>query len=80
MKIIFEDGGTLIQSMFGFRGGVGIIYENTFFGILTFAILAIICILAVIGLFFVIGAMGRGRKQRKGETPGQRWLRTGKMD
>lgn len=78
MKIILEDGGTLVQSLFGFRGGVGIIYENAFFGFLTFAILGIICILAVVGLFFVVGAMSR--KKRPKETPGQKWLRTGKMD
>ena len=80
MKIIFGDGGGTFGTIFGVRGGIGIIYENALFGFLTFAIIGVICLLAIIGLFFIIGAMGRGHRRRKGETPGQRWLRTGKIE
>ena len=67
------------MNVLGINAGIiGIAYENTFGCILAWITTIIIGILAIIGLLAVIGFIRKSRKPK--ETPGQKWLRTGKMD
>lgn len=59
-----------------YRGAIGIFYDDTLSGVLAFLIFAIVCILAVIGLITVLKRIFFGKRPK--ETPGERWMRTGR--
>lgn len=67
-----------IMGDFFLAGGIGIIYHTTWGGILAHVIFFAMIILSIIGLFSIVKWMFR--KKRIKETPGQKWLKTGKMD
>lgn len=79
MRFIMGGTGILdsIEMMF-YEGVIGIAYRSTFMGILAFLIVGIICILAIIGLVTVLKRIFSGKKKK--ETPGEKWLRTGRID
>lgn len=79
MKLIIggETGWAWLERM-AYDGAIGIFYDDTMGGVLTFLICGIICILAVIGLFTVLKWIFFRRKKPK-EDPGKKWLRTGKF-
>lgn len=63
-----------------FRGGIGIYYNSTWEGLLTYLIFGLFCLFAIIGIVVVIKfiiSMLFGDKKEK--DPHQRWLKTGKM-
>ena len=59
-------------------GGIGFFYEDTIGAIQCFVVAGIIGILALIGLFTVIGFIIKAVKRKK-ETPEEKWMRTGRM-
>lgn len=63
-----------------FRGGIGMYYNSTWEGVLTYLVFGLFCLFAIIGLVVVVKfivSMLFGKKEEK--DPHQRWLKTGKM-
>lgn len=78
MKLIIGgEGGMAWLERATYRGAIGIFYNDTLHGILTYLIFGIICLLAIIGLFTVLKWIFFGRKKK--EDQGKKWLRTGKF-
>lgn len=61
-----------------YRGGIGLFYDSTWGGVLTYIVFGIICILAIIGLITVLNFFF-GRKTKRKSSPGEKWLKTGKF-
>lgn len=59
-----------------YKGAIGLFYDDTLSGVLAYLIFAIICVLAIIGLISVVKRIFVGKRPK--ETPGEKWLRTGK--
>ena len=79
MKFIMGSGGIFGGlDLMRYEGIIGIAYNNTLMAVLAFLIVVAIGILAIIGLGTVIKRIFRGKKKK--ETPGEKWLRTGKID
>ena len=64
-----------------FRGGIGMYYNSTWEGLVTYLIFGLFCLFAIIGIIvvvkFVVSLLFGGKKEK--EDPHQKWLRTGKM-
>jgi uncharacterized membrane protein len=76
MKFIMGEDWLTWLSRATYRGTIGLFYETTWGGILAYSIFAIVCVLAIIGLFTIIKALFHRKKK---EDPGEKWLRTGKF-
>lgn len=64
-------------------GAIGIMYTSDLGGIAAYAIVIIILLLTLIGLFTIlkwIFTRKRKNKRSSEETPGQKWLRTGRTN
>ena len=77
MKFLVGEGGWSWLERATYRGAIGFFYDNTWGGVLAYAIVAIICILAVIGLITVIGWLF-GRRGKKKMSAHEKWIKTGK--
>lgn len=77
MKFMMGEGGWSWLERASFRGGIGLYYNDTLGGVLTYITFAVIVILAIIGLFTILKWITFGRKSK--EDPGKKWLRTGKF-
>ncbi len=77
MKFLIGESGWDWLERATYRGGVGFYYDSTLGGILTFIVVGLICLFAIIGVITTIKFLFFGR--RKKEDPHQKWLRTGKM-
>lgn len=58
-----------------YRGAIGIFYTSTWEGVLAYLIMALLIVLAVIGLITVIKSLFK-RKEKK--DPYENWIKTGK--
>ena len=76
MKFMIGEGGWNWLERATYRGGIGLYYNDTWGGVLTYLVFGIIMLLAVIGLISVLKWLLFGRKPK--EDPGKKWLRTGK--
>ena len=61
-------------------GVVGFVYEGTIGALWSMILATVIGILAIIGLITIIKTIVRKISNRKKETPGEKWMRTGRMD
>lgn len=77
MKFMMGESGWAWLERASFRGGIGLYYNDTWGGVLTYITFGIILILAIIGLFSVLKWIAFGRKTK--EDPGKKWLKTGKF-
>lgn len=81
MKIFIggEDWYSFFERM-TYDGVIGIFYKDTLNGILTYIIVALLCILAVIGLITVIRLIFRPlfRPKKSKMSAEDKWLKTGK--
>lgn len=63
-----------------YRGGIGMYYNTTWGGVLTYLVFGLICLFTIIGVIttlkFIVSLLF-GKKKK--EDPHQKWLRTGKM-
>lgn len=75
MKFIIGEGGWSYLDRLSYRGVIGIFFDNTWTGLLSYIIVAAILILAVIGLIAVF----KGLFKKKSKDPYKEWIRTGKM-
>jgi len=75
MKFLIGEGGISWLERATYRGAIGIFYNSTWGGLLTYLIFGIICILAVIGLFTVLKLLFFKKKTSAEE----KWLKTGKF-
>lgn len=78
MKFLIGEGGWSWLERASYRGGIGLYYDDTLGGIITYLVFGLFCILAIIGFITVIKWIFFRRKKSK-ETPEQKWLRTGKF-
>lgn len=78
MKLIIGEGGWSYLERLTYRGVIGIFYDSTWTGVLTYVIFAVIAILALIGLFTVFSWIFGGKKKGKGKDPYKDWIKTGK--
>lgn len=78
MKFLIGEGGWSYLERLAYRGFVGILYDNTWTGVLTYIILALVVILALIGLFTVLRWIFGGKKKNKSKDPYKDWIKTGK--
>ena len=81
MKFMIGEGGWSWLERASYRGAIGLFYDDTLGGVLSYLIFGVIMILAIIGLFTVLGFVfgrlfGFGRKKKD---PEKEWLRTGKF-
>ena len=74
--LIGENGWSWLERA-SYRGGIGMYYDSTLGGVVTYLIFGAVLILAVIGLLTVLKWIFFGRKKK--EDPGKKWLRTGKF-
>lgn len=66
MKFLIGEGGWSWLERATYRGAIGLFYDSTWGGVLAYAIVAILCILAVIGLITVFSwIFGRRGKKKK---------------
>ena len=81
MKFLIGEGGWSWLERAMYRGGIGLFYDSTWGGVLAYAIFAIVCILAVIGLITVISFLfsGTGGKGKKKMSSHEKWIKTGKF-
>lgn len=79
MKFIVggEDMMSYIERM-AYDGVIGIFYKTTWQGVLAYLIFGLMVVLSIIGLVTVVKWF-INKPTKKKETPGERWLRTGKM-
>ena len=75
MKFIIGEGGWSWLERASYRGAIGLFYNSTWEGVLTYLIFGIICVLAVVGLFTVLNLIF-GRKKKA--SPEDKWLKSGK--
>lgn len=62
-----------------YRGGIGIYYNSTLGGVLTYLVFGLFCLFAVIGVAVTLKFIFSMIFRKKKEDPHQKWLRTGKM-
>ena len=77
--LIGEDAWSRFERA-AFRGGIGIYYNTTLEGLLTYLVFGLFCLFAIIGIIVVlkfIASLLFGKKEEK--DPHQKWLKTGKM-
>ena len=79
MKFMIGEGGWSWLERAAYRGAIGLFYDTTMGGVLSYLIFGLVCLFAVIGFFATIKWLFT-RKRKKKETAGERWLRTGKFD
>lgn len=77
MKFVFTEDALTRLETWGYRGVIGLFWNTTLGGILSFLVFATIVILAIIGLITIVKWFS-GRKSRKMD-PHEKWLKTGKM-
>ena len=65
MRFMFGEGGWSYLERLTYRGFIGFFYENTLMGILTYCIIGLILIFAIIGFLTVIRFLFRGKKKGK---------------
>lgn len=70
---------TIYGELFGY-GIIGIGYDTHIGFIGAHILVALIMVLAVIGLIATISFIIKAIKNHKKETPGEKWMRTGRMD
>lgn len=77
MKLIIggEDWISFFERM-TYDGAIGIFYNGTWYGVLAYIIVGLICLFAVIGLITVISLIFRPRKPKMSSS--EKWLKTGK--
>ena len=76
--LIGEDAWSRLERA-AYRGGIGMYYNSTWGGLITYLIFGLICLFAIIGIIVTlkfITSMFFGKKKK--EDPHQKWLRTGK--
>ncbi len=78
MKFIIGEGGWSWLERATYRGGIGLFYNDTWGGLLAYAIFGILCILAIIGLITTITFLF-SRKGKKKMNSHEKWLKTGKL-
>jgi hypothetical protein len=78
MKFIIgaEDGWGWLERL-TYKGAIGIFYNDTWSGVLAYAIFALVALFAVIGFFSVLKFIFFRKKDKM--TPGQKWMKTGKF-
>lgn len=77
--LIGEDAWSRFERA-AFRGGIGLYYNTTLEGLLTYLVFGLFCLFAIIGIVVVvkfIASLLFGTKKEK--DPHQKWLKTGKM-
>ena len=79
MKFIMggEDMMSYLERM-SYDGAIGLFYKTPWQGVLAYLIFGVMVILSIIGLVTVVKWF-INKPSKKKETPGERWLRTGKM-
>lgn len=78
MKFIIGENGWSWLERATYRGAIGLFYDSTLGGVLTYIIFALICLLAAIGLITVFVWLGT-RKGKKKMSSHEKWIKTGKM-
>lgn len=78
MKFIIGEGFMSQLERVLYRGGIGFFYNTTWGGVLTYLIVGLILILAVIGLITVVTLLF-GRRGKKKMSSHDKWLKTGKF-
>lgn len=76
MKFIIGEGGWSWLERASYRGAIGLFYNSTWEGVLTYLIFGIICILAVIGFITVLKLLFFRSKKT---SPEEKWLKSGKF-
>ena len=77
--LIGEDAWSRLERA-AYRGGIGMYYNTTLEGLLTYLVFGLFCLFAIIGLVVVIKFIVSMLFRTKKETdPHQKWLKTGKM-
>lgn len=77
MKFLIGEGGWNWLERASYRGGIGLYYDTTLGGVLTYLIFGLICLFTFIGIVTVLKFILFGKKTK--EDPGKKWLRTGKF-
>ena len=77
MKFIIGEGLMSQLDRLSYHGGIGFYYDSTLGGIITFLVVGLICVFAVIGFITILKWLFFGIP--KMEDPGKKWLRTGKF-
>lgn len=67
MKFIMGEGWTAMLERFSYRGVIGLFYNDTLGGVLTYLVFGIVAILAVIGLITVLKWLLFGKKKKDSE-------------
>lgn len=75
MKFIIGEGGWSYLDRLSYRGVIGIFFDNTWTGLLSYIIVGAILILAIIGLISIF----KGTFKKKNKDPYKEWIKTGKM-
>lgn len=78
MKLLIGEGFLSQLERVLYRGGIGLFYNTTWGGVLTYLIIGLILILAAIGLITVI-ALLFGRRGKTKMSSHEKWLKTGKF-
>lgn len=78
MKFIIGEGGWSWLERIAYRGCIGIFYDSTWGGVLTYLIVGLICLFAVIGVISVLKWLIFG-KPKKNKDPYKEWIKSGKM-
>ena len=79
MKFIIGEDGMTWLSRIAYDGTIGLFYNTTLGGVLSYLIFGIVCILTTIGLITVLGWVFTGKKKKKNKDPYKEWLKTGRM-
>lgn len=79
MKFLIGEGGLSYLERLSYRGVIGIFFDNTWTGVLSYCIVAIILLLAVIGLIAVLSLIFNRKKRKKSKDPYQEWIKMGKF-
>lgn len=77
MKFIIGESSWSYLDRLTYRGVIGLFYDDTLSGLLSYVIVGLIAILAVIGLIAI--CKGFFSKKKKNKDPYKEWIRTGKM-
>ncbi|WP_293008553.1 MULTISPECIES: hypothetical protein [unclassified Oscillibacter] len=76
MKFIIGENGWSWLERITYRGAIGLFYDSTLGGVLTYLIFGTMCILAVVGLITVLKLLFFRKKKI---SPEEKWLKTGKF-
>lgn len=77
MKFIIGESSWSYLDRLTYRGVIGLFYDDTLSGLLSYIIIALVLILAVIGLIAIF--KGFFKKKKKDKDPYKEWIKTGKM-